>query len=143
MHMRKTIALLLALSLAAASLANQAVGVRAVGNNSTDIGGARLSAIKAGDDVRGEFEAVVMIDGNRVHVRGIVVAMRFGPTEGVGAEFSARAMANGRPVMVHGRVEDNGAPENDKFSFRIVTPQGPVFGGTTERQSVHIRRLER
>lgn len=129
-------------ALAAFAWAQPAVGVRAFGHNETDIGMARLGAVKHGDVVRGEFEAAVLVNGERFHVRGVVVEMRIDAGESVGAFFVARALANGRPVVVRGHVLDGGDPRDDGFRFSIETPAGVVFQSRTTRQSVTIRRLQ-
>lgn len=139
--MRKLLILLGFAALSSLALAQPAVGVRALGSNETDIGMARLAAVKNGDTVRGEFEAAVMINGERVHVQGVVVELRIEAGDSVRAHFVARALANGRPVMVRGVVADGGRPENDGMVFSIHTPAGSVFASRTTRQSVTIRRL--
>jgi hypothetical protein len=139
--MRRLLTLLGFAALGVLALAQTVVGVRAMGENETDIGMARLGAVKSGDRVQGEFEANILVNGERVHVRGVVVELRIEAGDSVRAHFAARALANGRPVMVRGTVLDGGRPENDGMGFEISTPSGSVFDSRTTRQSVSIRRL--
>lgn len=141
--MKKLTHILAFVIVSAMALAQHGVALRGKGTGD-NIANVTIEAFRSGDNVRGQFSALVRTTTGELGVRGKVV--RFSPDADHPHAFNFVAHCedqNGVKYIVEGVCFDGNTSERDDVSFVIGVQSGPVFRGSTDRQVVTVRRIFR
>lgn len=108
------------------------------------IGNVEIEAAKVADNVRGKFAAVVRTANGALGIRGQVVRLGFDANQPHLLHFAADCKdADGNSYRVEGTCLDGPNPERDDIVFTIGNANGVIYRGSTDRQVVNVRRIQR
>lgn len=135
-----TITFLLATSLV---FAQNGFALRGTGKG-ISIGNVEIDAARVGDNVRGKFATTVRTSNGALAIRGQIVRLAFDATQPHLLHFAADCKdANGNSYRVEGSCFDGVNPERDDIVFTVGNGNGVIYRGSTDRQVVNVRRIQR